>query len=90
MAGGHYRKRLHKDTNNCYKCPKQEKFVVDMVVDWWDIVYPVGKLELYGEILARYDCTEDTGFYNNYLDKIKISAVMGLFNLENRFLKWCG
>ena len=36
-----------------------------MVKDWWEIGYPVGKLELYGKPGARDYCAKGTDFYNN-------------------------
>ena len=66
-----------KEKNKGRNYVEKEKYVVDMVVDWWNIGDPVGKLDLYGEILARNGFSEGTNFYNNYIDPMKLSAVEG-------------
>ena len=60
-----------------------------MVKDRWDHGDPVGKLELYQELLALDECAEGKDFYNSYLDPHKDSAASGLVNwmksVLNRF-----
>ena len=60
-----------RESNKGQNYNKQEEFLVNMVKDWWEIGYPVGKLELYGKLEDRYDCANGTDFYKNYIDPIK-------------------
>ena len=55
-----------RDYNKGQKDKAQEGFLVNIVKDWWEIRDPFGKLELYGELGDRYDCSEGADFYNNY------------------------
>ena len=57
-----------------------------MVRDRWDSGDPVGKLELYQEIMALEECAERKDFYNSYLDPNKNSAASGLANWMKRVL----
>ena len=65
------KKMEHRDSNKGKKYKAQEEFLVNMVKDWWEIGYPVGKLELYGKLGARDDCANGTDFHYNYLDPMK-------------------
>ena len=55
-----------------------------MVKDLWDSGYPVGKIELYQELMALDECAEGNDFYNSYLDSHKVSAASGLANWMKR------
>ena len=57
-----------------------------MMKDCWDSVYPVGKLELYQELMELDECAEGKDFYNSYLDPHKYSAAPGLANWMKRIL----
>ena len=57
-----------------------------MVKDRWDSGDPVGKLELYQELMTLEECAEGKNFFNSYLDPHKNSAASGLANWTKRVL----
>ena len=61
-----------------------------MMKDCWDSVYPVGKLELYHELMELEQCAEGKDFYNYYLGPHKDSSASGLANWMKRVLNSFG
>ena len=57
-----------------------------MVKDRWDSGDPVGKLELYQELIALDKCAEGKDFYYSYLYPHKNSSASGLDNCMKRVL----
>ena len=78
------------DVGKGRKYQLQERFVQNMVKDFWDYGYPVGKLELYQELMALYECAEGEDLYNSYLDPHKDSAASGLSKFTKRVLNRFG
>ena len=73
-------KLQRNDVSKGRKYHLQKRFVQNIVKDHWDSGDPIGKLELYQELMSLDGCPEGNYFYNFYLDPHKYSAASGLAN----------
>ena len=83
-------KLQRNDVGKGRKYQLKERFVQSMVKGCWDCVDPVGKLDMYQDLMALDGCAEGKYFYNSYLDPHKDSAASGFANCTKGFLNRFG
>ena len=83
-------KLQRNDVGKGRKYQLKERFVQSMVKGCWDCVDPVGKLDMYQDLMALDGCAEGKYSYNSYLDPHKDLAASGFANCTKGFLNRFG